>query len=285
MQAMVTLLELLHGRGLSKARVKLARHRDSRYDVDRLVETGFFEYYQSWQRRPVFADCDVVVGLIGLGQHEALLHGVYTLTGVSPKGSARMPAGFPYPDMPIDQHFTYHLERDTRFSDLEQRVVIEWGTGARSWVQWLKPGRDREVVELRRSRTGKVFPGYLHVDLSLPDLRRIVSHPGEYADWHQALSAVGGVYVIRDRVAGTLYVGSAYGSGGFLGRWRDYATNGHGGNVRLKELLGAEPNRFDHLAISILAVLDLSESAAVFIEREQLFKRKLGSVAHGLNAG
>ncbi len=283
---MVTLLELVRSRGLPpNARVKLARHRDSRYDVDRIVEAGFFEHYQSWQSRPVFKHCDVVIAFIGVGQREALLHGVYAVSGVSPPGSARLPEGFPYPEMQIAQCYTYELTHDPRFGDLEQRVVIDWGSGTRSWVQWLRPNRDREIVELRRARIGTMFPGYLHVDLSLPELRRISTYPNEYADWHQALSAVGGVYVIRDRVAGTLYVGSACGSGGFLGRWRDYATNGHGGNIRLKELLGADPNRFDDLAISIVAVLDLSESSAVFLEREQLFKRKLGSVAHGLNAG
>lgn len=55
---MVTLLELLRNRGLPPdAGVKLARHRDSRYEIDRIVEAGFFEHYQSWQARQVFGDC------------------------------------------------------------------------------------------------------------------------------------------------------------------------------------------------------------------------------------
>lgn len=282
---MVTLLELISHRGLpAEARVKLARHRDSRYDVDRIVESGFFEQYQSWQSRPVFEKCDFVIGFIGVGRREALLHGVYAVSGRLPKGRVRIPDGFPYPDMSVAQCYLYKLTRDVRFTDLEQRTLIDWGSGTRAWVQRLTPHRDREVIELRRSRVGRSFPGYLHVDLSLPDLRRILNHPGEYADWHQALSAVGGVYVLRDRKSSTLYVGAAYGSGGFLARWQAYASNGHGENIRLKELLTGDPTRFDALSISILAVLDLSESPAMFLEREQLYKRKLGSIAHGLNA-
>ncbi|MFF2589646.1 hypothetical protein ACFVSS_17475 [Peribacillus butanolivorans] len=40
---------------------------------------------------------------------------------------------------------------------------------------------------------------------------------------------------------GKQYVGSASGKEGLLGRWKEYAINGHGNNTKLKELIEADP--------------------------------------------
>jgi hypothetical protein len=43
---------------------------------------GWFEYYQSYQERDVFADCDVLVSFFaGAGSH-SVLEGVYVVNGV-----------------------------------------------------------------------------------------------------------------------------------------------------------------------------------------------------------
>ena len=52
---MVGLREFLTLRGLTASeRVKLARHRDRRYDMNVILASGFFDAYQSWQSRKVF---------------------------------------------------------------------------------------------------------------------------------------------------------------------------------------------------------------------------------------
>ena len=133
---MIGLLDLLSSRGLvPRQRVKLVRHRDSRWDLTLLDQTGFFENYQAWQSRPVFDRCDLLVSFLGEDGGQAQLTGVYRVLGRAPRGSARMPRGFPYPTMRINHCYVYRLERDDRFADLERRVVVAWGASLRAWVQ------------------------------------------------------------------------------------------------------------------------------------------------------
>jgi len=61
--------------------------------------------------------------------------------------------------------------------------------------------------------------------------------PTLYENWHTALSSVYAIYLITDKVSGKQYVGSAYGTGGLLGRWKNYVETHHGGNKRIVELL------------------------------------------------
>ena len=63
---MVGFRELLTLRGLAESdRVKLARHRDRRYDMNVILASGFFDTYQSWQSRNVFDKCDLLAAFIG----------------------------------------------------------------------------------------------------------------------------------------------------------------------------------------------------------------------------
>ena len=48
--------------------------------------------------------------------------------------------------------------------------------------------------------------------------------------WQATLAEWRGIYYIFDVSDGRGYVGSAYGTDNLLGRWRNYAASGHGGN-------------------------------------------------------
>lgn len=86
-----------------------------------------------------------------------------------------------------------------------------------------------------------------------------------------------GIYFIADETDGKGYVGSAYGSENILGRWRDYARTGHGGNVGLRE-------RADHpLRFSILQRVSPDMDPAEVIELEASWNRRLHSRDLGLN--
>ena len=76
---------------------------------------------------------------------------------------------------------------------------------------------------------------------------------------------------------GKLYVGAAYGEGGFWRRWEDYVATGHGGNVLMKELVHAE------YQVSILEVASSSASPADVIAMESRWKAKLLTKEFGLN--
>ncbi|MBK7875559.1 MAG: GIY-YIG nuclease family protein [Planctomycetes bacterium] len=140
------------------------------------------------------------------------------------------------------------------------------------------------VAELRAEPVRIVeFPGFKFVHLQKHELETIVRD--QTPSWRSALSSVGGVYLICDEETGKLYVGSAYGEGGFWQRWTQYAENGHGGNVELKEMIRCYgPARCTSFRYSILEIADVATSEERVLAREAHWKRVLLSRQHGLNA-
>jgi hypothetical protein len=108
-------------------------------------------------------------------------------------------------------------------------------------------------------------------------MARISEIPSFPLAWIGALGSVRGVYLLVSE-DGEQYVGSASGTDGFLGRWRSYQANGHGGNV----LLRARGCR--DYAVSILEVAPSDMAPVDILAREAFWKDKLGVRAHGLNA-
>lgn len=109
-----------------------------------------------------------------------------------------------------------------------ERILIDWGTGTRSWSQWAER-RPKPILELRLDARETPFPGFGGFR------ERVSSLLGLPQSWRAALESVLGVYLLVTD-DGQQYVGSAYGADGFLGRWRQYAANGHGGNRKLMML-------------------------------------------------
>lgn len=276
---MITIQELLYNRGLDKtAPVKLVRHKDRRidlYSIYRSDRAKFLEY-QSTQKNDVFGNCKYIVSFVG---EEGLLSrfvGIYEITGRS-VGSGTINIG----GENLDFNFKYAMKEVGGFDDLKERVIIRW-SNAISWHQWIK--NEMEVVEICPGLNYKRFTDYSELILSFEELREIVLN--RYKEWETVLSAVKGVYLITDTLTGNLYIGSAYGDEGIWGRWCDYvSTNGHGGNKSLIELTnnGASDYASKHFQFSILMLLSKTVTAEEAIEKEQLFKRKLGTNAFGLN--
>jgi hypothetical protein len=259
------------------SRIKVARHAHPGYDLELLVTLGMFEDYQARQAKDVF-NCDYVVSLLGEHGSRSRFIGMYQLLSVR-DGVPPWPVRYPYPKMNPGRVW-YDLKRLADFEDLEDRLVVDWGAGMRSWLQWLKP---KEVIEILPRGHTREFPGYDNVVLPFPDLERIVQNPDANRTWHSMLSAVAGVYLITDTVSGDQYVGSASGAQGILGRWVGYAKTKHGGNKRLKRLLDEHPDRHVYFSFSILRTLPRSMTAREVVEVENIYKRKLGSRAFGLN--
>jgi len=277
---MLTISELLYLRGLDAAtRTKLVRHQDRRFDLWELRRLGHLELYQSFQSRPVF-DCDYIVSFIGLDNRRARLLGVYRVLGRIPAIQKQLAPEHAHLGPANPGGHYYELERQPAFDDLADRVVIDWGTGALAWHQWLNP---KEVLEVLPSGYVREFPGYLDFVLPFEDLRIILRNPEPNREWHRALSSVAGVYLITDTSDGRQYVGSAYGARGILGRWQTYVESGHGGNAQLAALLAADPDHAKHFQFTILRTLPTTLTMREVIEYEQLYKNKLGSRAFGLN--
>ena len=71
--------------------------------------------------------------------------------------------------------------------------------------------------------------------------------------------------------------GSAYGNDNIYGRWRAYASNGHGGNVGLKNRAG------NSMRFSILQRVSPDMEPADVIARENSWKIRLHTREFGLN--
>jgi len=91
------------------------------------------------------------------------------------------------------------------------------------------------------------------------------------------------VYLVLAETIGDLYIGSAYGAEGIWGRWRDYARTGDGGNVRLSNLIQVNSAYPKNFRFSVLQILPKTTARDLVLQREAIYKVKLGSRAIGLN--
>jgi hypothetical protein len=214
---------------------------------------GWHELYRSYQRKPGFHGVERIVSFYGSPGTHAGFYGVYQVLGHRPGAEGSTLDLCPWSrQWNSEVKFFHDLKRDSRFDDLRNRLIIDWGRG-RNWVQNL---RNKPVLEIQEpGRELTPFDDYLESSLTYDELKSLFENEGSHRDWQVHLSAVGGVYLILAEGSGDMYVGSASGESGIWGRWREYATSGDGGNARLREP----------------------------IRREELNKRKLGTRAKGLN--
>ena len=127
------------------------------------------------------------------------------------------------------------------------------------------------------------FLGFDSVNIDYKTLKYIVSD--NILSWKSALSNVKGIYLIVDTYTGKQYVGSAYGDECIWQRWSNYAKDGHGGNVELKELL--KTNGVDYkynFKYSILEVCNMNLGNEYIISRESHWKEVLLTRQFGLNS-
>ena len=179
------------------------------------------------------------------------------------------------------QNYYSNLELlDDPINEYKNRVVIDWGKS----MNWAHNTLDKEITQIRAKGFVSDFTDYYDFVLSFDELKAILNQPEGNPEWISKLSGVSGVYLITDIKEGNQYIGSAYGSRGFLGRWEDYYRNNHGNNKSLIKLI--EENGKDYASnfqISILRVMDKSSSKEQVINAESFLKQKLGTRVHGLN--
>jgi hypothetical protein len=274
---MLTFGTLLNSAGLDPATVRLVRHRHaSRYQrtvyLDAIHRHPRFEQYQAGQGNPrvisMMCSAAAIASFVVDPAGRTVFVGMWRVRGTHPGQS---PDPYMPPSKPGPHSTVIELERMPDLDGYAGRLVVDWGGGERAWVQYANR-RVKEIVELRRRIEEPRFPGIgefscgLHEVDSLPD------------SWQELLRTARGVYLLVHRVTGAQYVGSAAGSGGFLGRWRGYA-DGHGGNLALREL-GHAADNYDAW---ILETAGSSATVDDICALESHWKNKLGSRAQGLN--
>ena len=126
------------------------------------------------------------------------------------------------------------------------------------------------------------FLGFDQVNIDYKTLKYIVSD--NILSWKSALSNVKGIYLIIDTLSGKQYVGSAYGDECLWQRWANYAKDGHGGNIELRELLRNNGEEYKYnFKYSILEVCNMNLGNEYIIGRETHWKEVLLTRRFGLN--
>jgi len=265
-------------------RTKLVRHQDRRYPVQELRRRNWLELYQSYQSKPKFHGVEQVISLYGLSGTRAGFYGVYKVVGhrAASEGSTLPGCDWSREWGAGGAGFFYDLQRDERFDDLRDRLIVDWGPGTLAWVQKLD---NKPVLEIKEpGRKLPPFDDYLEFSLTYAQLRDLFTNEEAHRDWRIPLSAVAGVYLILAQASGDLYVGSAYGESGIWGRWRNYAISGDGGNVQLRALIIGNSAYPEQFRFSVLQILPKTMAREEVLRRETLYKGKLGTRATGLNS-
>lgn len=270
----LTFNQLLALDNILPEQVQLVRHRDTRLSS---VATPYslwvsdlqqFEFYQSIQGREVFRKeaGSLIASFVVTHAAETLFVGLYGVYGL---GEVERGTFDPVSGQDVSGVHLYDLRPDPRLSSYVGKIVIDWGTGYRSWAQRAHK-RDKEILEVRRQFREEQFPGFLEFETTLSKVAGL--SPG----WRQVLHASRGIYLLTSLKTREQYVGSATGEGGFQTRWEQHALKG-GDAVKFKSKDPAD------YFVSILEVASSTDSTHDIQLAEQRWIRKLHSVDMGLN--
>lgn len=253
-----------------------------------------FEEYQRIQCDPnYYKGKKYVISFISTIGTTARFIGCYESKGVKDISQIAIKADYPNYEAYDDNKLVYiDLQKTEIMKDLQNRLVIDWGQSTYQIVQYSKTAvASKEVKQITPKYD---FTSYDDVSYNFSQLEEIVKNPVDFSEIHKALSAVNGVYVVLDKKTGKLYVGSAYGQDGILGRWRTYVnTNGTGGkdeegNKKIIDLLKDYPDRYKYFQYSILEIIrrtgNIEKDKHAALNCEKSYKKKLGTIEFGLNA-
>ena len=280
MTTKLTFYDLLKTYGIAPSEVRLVRHSNKEISAldTFLDETEKFTEYTSWQKHDKYGKSKYLAVFCPARGTTSLFLGLWEIDGhtenkyLKPKHLALL-RKHGLPAVWYERSDRYNLKLTSTMIGLSQRLVIEWGKSTVSWVQ----SKNKDVVQIKPVNSIGDFTSYDCILLSYTDLQKLIKDTDSNVSWVNALSSVNGVYLIKHKKDGRLYVGSAYGKGGILGRWTSYAKSGHAGNKLLKEL---DPHQFE---FSVLEISPSTMSAEDVIARENRWKECLGTREFGLN--
>lgn len=277
---MLTINKIFEIYGIDPAKVKLVRHGNKEISIHETFLNNIqrLEAYQSFQKPKKFGISKTIAVFAPYYKTTGIFLGLWDIQGCTENSkfteeTLAVLREHNLPDVWFNDSVRYKLKRNNILDDLSERLVIEWGPATVAWVQ----SKDKEVVEIKGKKSIGDFQSFSLVDLNYQDLKNLIQFPDTNLTWLKALSSVNGVYLIKDKISGKLYVGSAYGDQGIYGRWSAYARNGHGGNLELQDL---DPTNFQ---FSILEIVPATSTADSVINCENRWKEKLGTRIFGLN--
>ncbi len=255
-----------------KRKIHLASRNEADEDPIDVYLAGQFDEWQSWQSKKNF-ERPFVVSLIALSRN-----GNWLFAGVHNAEGCEL----------LERHrkYRYRMSRREGANELDGRLIVRFERpGRAAYLLGENWSNAIEIAEIRPERVRVAeFPGYRSTMLTKQHLDIVVKQTIE--SWRSALANVAGVYVIADRHAGKLYVGSATGGEGIWSRWCAYSLTGHGGNRELRDLLTREGDAYaENFQFGVLEIADTHASAEDVLRRESHWKELLLTRApHGHNA-
>ena len=194
--------------------VKLVRHGNKEIPVLLTFkgELPQFEAYQSYQKPGKFGESSFIAVFAPYFKTTALFLGLWNIEGCTynSKFTKTIKAELKRFQLPEDWFYVadrYNLRKNDILDDLSERLVIEWGSATVAWVQ----SKDKAVVEIKGKKSIGDYHSFSQVDIDFQDLNMLIQYPDTNLTWVKALSSVNGIYLIKDKSSGKLYVGSAYG--------------------------------------------------------------------------
>jgi len=162
-----------------------------------------------------------------------------------------------------NQLLWFELALTDSYASWKGRLVVGWPPPERSW--WRRAHRNAFPIEaiLEDSALDAAMPDWNQIILSWAELQVVP------VKWQAALSQWRAIYFIHDISDGKGYVGSASGEENLLGRWMNYASDGHGGNRLLR---GRDPH---NLRFSILERVSPDMEPADVVRLEVTWKMRL----------
>ena len=279
----MTLHDIIKINGFNPSEFRFVRHAYTEINPLKTYKENpeLFNAYQSFMGKGKFGDSKYIAVFAPHHGTQGIFLGVWTInnevvpSAKAPASKRKLVKQFGWP---MEGSY-YDLVPVESFSDLSERMVIEWGGSTVAWVQ----RKDKEVIAILPPSYIKEFQSYEHTVLCRDHLVKMVENPTSNSTWYNALRSVNGIYCITDTSNGKLYVGSAYGKNGIWGRWANYASTGHGDNKLLVERLKRTPSAIDDFQYTILEILPGSSTANDAIYKENIWKKKLGSKINGYN--
>jgi hypothetical protein len=288
----MTLNELLVGKGFDPEQVLVLRHRPFEPEFNKIFpllaadRPELFNAYQQTQGEKLEAAMTgagyaasfignepgqaLFIGLYKIGPSKTLTHEQYWQVPAYIEMKALGMTGFSGEKRPSLLWFDLTLM--DFYSSWKGKLIVDWPPPERSW--WRRAHRNEMPVRavLEDSALDTAMEKWDEINFTWSQLNILSKR------WQAKLCEWRGIYYIFDRSDGKGYVGSAYGADNLLGRWREYAASGHGGNRLLRQ---RDPHQF---LFTILELVAPDMDSDDVIRREVTWKERLHTrQPYGLN--
>lgn len=232
---------------------------------------GRFKAWQEYQTQQNFK-CDEIISLIHLSEDKWLFVGIYQVLGVKHRKQGDK------------SWYEYGTQQMAGLDHLVGRVIVQFRKRFSAAYLIGPKYIDKLLVSGIRDKRMVVsdFPGYNAVNISFRLLRTVVRK--NIPQWKDALSNVGGLYLVTDTHTGKLFVGGTQTGESIWHQWVSFAINGHADIKPLRRLLSREMGDYQfNFQFSILEICDLNISRDYLLAREEHWKLALQSHGFGYN--